>query len=277
MSTQSLQSIRWAFNFKNWNPTEKDLLLATSSIQPEEKERIQKFVFKKDFKSSLIGRLLLRKFVSTATKLPYNEIKFTRDPKGKPILVNQIGDKLCFNVSHQGDYAVLAGELGRTQIGVDVMQMEYSGGKNLTEFFRIMNKNFAASEWENIRLNSLPQKQVEAFFRHWCLKESYVKAIGVGITINLQNISFKINSGLTDPVMDTELFVSGSKVDWCFQESILGGDHCVAVATNNNEGILNTIVKFQELSFDELMVGSIPILEPDIEYCQKYNEKLQRQ
>jgi phosphopantetheinyl transferase len=53
---------------------------------------------------------------------------------------------ILFNVSHQGDLAVLAGATGCLpghSLGVDVMKFEYSGGKTLSEFFRIMTRNFS--------------------------------------------------------------------------------------------------------------------------------------
>jgi hypothetical protein len=53
---------------------------------------------------------------------------------------------ILFNVSHQGDLAVLAGVTGCLpghSLGVDVMKFEYSGGKTLSEFFRIMTRNFS--------------------------------------------------------------------------------------------------------------------------------------
>jgi 4'-phosphopantetheinyl transferase len=43
-------SIRWAFNFGSWFPTESQFQLAACCIQEEEKTRIGRFVFKKDAK-----------------------------------------------------------------------------------------------------------------------------------------------------------------------------------------------------------------------------------
>lgn len=267
-------SVRWAFNFTKWNPSHSDMLLASSCIQPEEKDRLARFYFKKDLKSSLIGRLMMRKFVCQSTDKKYNEIKFLRDDKGKPILSES--DKypeLSFNVSHQGDYVVFAGERSETKLGVDVMKLEYCGGKSLQEFFRLMTKHFSPHEWATIKSNGDEKQQMGMFYRHWCLKESYVKAIGVGITINLQNISFKINTKSLDKnlvVNDTELFVEGEKLDWEFQEMLLDDHHCVAVALSRNGG---DGVVFREIGFSELVEGCIPLLPSDEQYCLSYFKK----
>ncbi|XP_071055572.1 L-aminoadipate-semialdehyde dehydrogenase-phosphopantetheinyl transferase [Onthophagus taurus] len=280
-SKMSIESTRWCFNSKNWNPTHSEMLLSTSCVQSEEKDRLIKFVFKDDFKSSLIGRLMMRKFVSESTQLEYNKIRFKRDDKGKPILIDpeKRFSNLSFNVSHQGDYVVIAGEKNLPNIGVDVMKIEYSGSKSLSEFFRIMNRQFSQLEWLNIKGCGSEREQLAMFCRHWSLKESYVKAIGVGITINLQDISFKINTKRLRKdvlVSDTELFIKNQKVNWEFQEMLLNDDHCVSVALNKtclNENFQPKSL-FREISFEELTKNSIPLLESDEEYVKLFFNKI---
>ncbi|XP_023289265.1 L-aminoadipate-semialdehyde dehydrogenase-phosphopantetheinyl transferase [Orussus abietinus] len=267
-------SIRWAFNWASWQPTEKELLHAISCLQLEEKERIGRFVFRKDARASLIGRLLMRKFVNKYTDIPYNEIIFTRDPNAKPIL-KYPQTPINFNVSHQGSYTVLAGEVRNVKLGVDVMKLEYSGGKNLSEFFRIMNRNFSVSEWLEIKGSPLkpPIEQVAMFCRHWSLKESFVKALGTGITVDLKRIDFKTNSQLTQDriVIDTELYLDGIKQNWLFEETLLDTEHCVSVALQEN-GVAppSSNRLFQKLDFNELIADSIPLFSNDLEFCRMY-------
>lgn len=271
-----LNVARWAFNFTKWTPTESDVLLAVSCVQKEEKERLAKFVFKKDFKASLIGRLMMRKFVCDTTNFPYKEIQFKRDDKGKPFFDMTNRPDLVFNVSHQGDYAVLAGETTNKRLGVDVMKLDYAGGKNLNEFFRIMNRQFSPDEWKTIKSRSSRKKQIATFCRHWALKESYVKAIGVGITVNLQDISFKINTmelARDSLVTDTELYLKGVKQDWIFEEMLIDDEHCVAVALEgssvNQSGIL-----FEEIDFVSLMENAQSLFEKDVLYAKDFFMKM---
>ncbi|XP_023311405.1 L-aminoadipate-semialdehyde dehydrogenase-phosphopantetheinyl transferase [Anoplophora glabripennis] len=270
-------SVRWAFNFTKWNPSHSDMLLASSCVQTEEKDRLSRFYFRKDFKSSLIGRLMMRKFVCQASGKKYDEIKFLRDDKGKPMLFeSNTYPNLDFNISHQGDYVVLAGECSNVKLGVDVMKLEYSGGKSLDEFFRLMTKNFSPEEWVMIKSSGTEKQQIAMFCRHWCLKESYVKAIGVGITINLQDIRFKVNTSVLDKnfiVDDTELYIKGMKVNWKFQEMLLDDQHCVAVALNDTS---NMNLVFREIDFSELMEGCVPFLPRDEQYCLNYFRKCER-
>lgn len=276
---------RWAFDLSTWRPPLNELLLATSCIQTEEKSRLSKFMFREDFDGSIIGRLLMRKFVRDTTKIPYEEIKFARDSRGKPHLSpllhqSSSSNYVDFNVSHQGSYAVLAGcclssdnnksQQLSTTIGVDVMKIEYTGGKPLNEFFRIMHRNFTVNEWKFIRNNTDELGQTEAFMRHWCLKESYVKNVGVGISMDLQKIDFMINTkklSTNQTVTDTVVKVNGELLkNWIFEESLIDNEHCVAVAVENHNDLSDSHT-FQLVTFDDLTKDSVPLLDIDRQYC----------
>lgn len=273
-----MPSIRWAFNFSKWEPTEKEFLLASSCLQLEEKERIGKFVYKKDAKASLVGRLLIKKFIHENSGIPYKSIKLTRDSNNKPIWNNENLNypKLSFNISHQGSYAVLAGEIGNKLIGVDVMKLEYTGGKKLNEFFRLMNSNFTFNEWKNIKgFNISEDKQIINFCRHWALKESYVKALGVGITMDLSKIDFHINSELNNNkiINDTNLYINNVKENWIFEESLIDSNHCVSVALEKNKYDFNNSSNdliFKNIDSNELLKNVNPYYKEDIDYCKKY-------
>ncbi|XP_066260029.1 L-aminoadipate-semialdehyde dehydrogenase-phosphopantetheinyl transferase [Euwallacea similis] len=267
----SQSSVRWCFNLSKWSPTYPELLLATSCIQPEEKLRLGRFVFAKDFKSSLIGRLMMRKFASESCGKKYENLTFIRDERGRPLLSPT--ESVTFNVSHQGDYTVLAGEVDSdVLLGIDVMKLEYTGGKPLSEFFRIMDRNFSTIEWGQIYSSS---DQLKTFCRLWSLKESYTKAIGLGITVKLNEISFQLTSPLSmnKSVCNTKLFVNGREmVEWRFSEILLDEFHCVAVATNKEVAD----VRFRELNFGGLMQNARPLLPPDEGYCLEYFKKPER-
>lgn len=263
--------VRWAFNFASWNPTRAELLTATSCIQQEEKDRIAKFVFLRDFKASLVGRLLMRKFVHDYTGVAYNEIRFIRDERGKPLLTFPENSELKFNVSHHGSFCVLAGHIGSSLLGVDVMKFERERHKDLDEYFRIMSRQFTRDEWDTITRSPQKYDQITMFYRHWSLKESYVKAVGVGITERLQNLSFKINTDKLNKVQitaDTELHIYGEKANWFFEEMLLDDDHCVAVALDNKEFLSNTNI-FKFITFNELTKNCISLLDQDEVYCDR--------
>ncbi|XP_024937574.1 L-aminoadipate-semialdehyde dehydrogenase-phosphopantetheinyl transferase [Cephus cinctus] len=280
MAKMAPSGVRWAFNWADWNPTVEEFSYAISCIQLDEKERLGRFVFRKDSRASLIGRLLMRKFVNEYVKVPYDKIMFTRDEGGRPILEVTPGN-VAFNVSHHGRYTVLAGETKKITLGVDVMKEEYTGGKELKEFFRIMNRNFSTSEWEEIRgpVGTPQSEQIAMFCRHWALKESYVKALGVGIVVNLQKLNFKTKANLHEHelITNTELYIDGLKQNWLFEESLLDSDHCVAVALQENGSRPESQnVKFRKIDFAELMSNAVPLFPEDPSYSSRYFAKSEK-
>lgn len=278
-------SIRWSFNWGTWSPSPQQFRQAISLIQPEEKLRLGRFVFRKDVRASLAGRLLMRKYVSESLHVPYHLVKLLRDENNRPCLEN---DTLLFNVSHQGSYTVLAGEkvnvgAKNLMLGVDIMKLEYTGGKKIQEFFRIMDRNFSVREWNEIRGGKTEKEQVDMFCRHWALKESYVKAIGTGLVENLQELDFATKSklGEKDVVCDTVLYNNGTETSWRFEETVLDG-HCVAVAISKElaelKGTFGTRNNpmFQELTYEDLISGAQALDKEDEKYCDEYFLKSER-
>ncbi|XP_037569210.1 L-aminoadipate-semialdehyde dehydrogenase-phosphopantetheinyl transferase-like [Dermacentor silvarum] len=264
-SSMPRNSVRWAFNVRAWQPTREQWLYALRCVQPEEKERIQKFVFTKDAKASMIGRLLLRKCISELRHVPYHDIHLGRNEHNRPVLTHpQLAVRsFDFNVSHQGDFAVLAAD-DYPNVGVDVMKTEYSGGKTIQEFFAVMKRQFTPKEWSFVEQPGTESDLLRRFYRLWCLKESFVKATGAGLSIDLQRLNFNcLTKELKQGTItsNTKLYFDDQLLsDWIFQETMLDHDHCVCTALNvGNETTSPDCKLFTVLSFDELTSGSHPL------------------
>lgn len=96
-----------------------------------------------------------------------NEIR--RDTYGKP----RLPGGPCFNLSHAGDYAVLAVSDG--EIGVDIERERRANTAGLAKRF------YHPAEQADIAGAPDP---VARFFTIWSLKESYVKALGRGFAVS---------------------------------------------------------------------------------------------
>lgn len=99
---------------------------------------------------------------------------------GKPFLKEY--PQIQFNISHCMGLAVLA--VGDCSVGVDV---EYVRPYREPLLKRVLSE---AEIWQMEEAEESGRE--ELFFRFWTLKESYVKAVGCGITVPLQEISFQI-------------------------------------------------------------------------------------
>lgn len=162
----------------------------------------------------------------------------------------------------------------RLRLGIDVMKMEYSGGKSVHEFFRLMDRNFTDQEWRYIRSGRDREDLVGRFMRVWCLKESYVKNIGVGITVDLRKIHFKVTSPLGEattptnvPNLSTKVRLNGrtqAEDNWNFEETRLDQEHCVAVAiVDDNESYTPCNEGFRFIDIEWLIENIDPLRRED--------------
>ncbi|NXI39654.1 ADPPT transferase, partial [Galbula dea] len=281
-------SVRWAFPCAAWHPCRREWLLAARLVQPEEKDRIGQFVFARDAKAALAGRLLIRKLIAEKLCIPWNEIHLQRTSKGKPFLANNVVTNYPnynFNVSHQGDYAVLAAE-PELQVGVDIMKTNLPGSSSVPNFFRIMKRQFTETEWDVIKSMSDEWMQLDMFHRHWALKESFLKAIGVGVGFNLQRIEFNVSPlqlEIGKVYRETKMLLDGDEEEWTFEETRLDDHHHIAVALGKQEefGQKHSDVhsmepdqpQFTLLTFEDLVASGIPVTPEDSAYWDNFCSK----
>jgi 4'-phosphopantetheinyl transferase len=241
------------FNVAKWNENEQwDSLL--NSVDAKEQERIKRFRFRIDAKRSLAGLTLAKEYL---TKEHRDNFKIARTEENRPYcqFTNE-RDFICdFNVSHSGDYVAMGMLKSSTQrgkvLGVDIEQVQLRGNTKLADFLQDMESCFTKLEW-NIILspyttthgNSLTNMDAIAnaytrhevlsrFFLFWTLKESFIKAIGIGVGFELQKAEFRFSG---EPwTAEAELYVRGSRCwDWQFKSFVIKdqgtSDHIMSVA-----------------------------------------------
>lgn len=253
----------WSFHTNKWMPTPDEWSMALSLVQPEEKRRILRFRFKVDQKRALIGRLMIRASVVAHTKRPYAAIKLMRTKRNKPMLVPDARHAQCeFNISHHGDWVVLASHPSRV-VGVDVMRYEQPRGvTSVPSYFDLMKHCFTKDEWETINAPKTDALKLRQFYRHWALKESFIKATGEGLGLELTRVNF------------TTVVVGRSRADatatldnkllrqWRFVVFDLDPLHCVAVAAKSvdvtSKLARQLCPRFRTMSFQDLISAAAP-------------------
>lgn len=111
----------------------------------------------------------------------YKKEPILKNPWGKPGLKNH--PNTYFNISHSINCIVCAIS-DRSPIGIDV--------EKVRPFNEYVAKKVCSTE-EKRRIYSKEDSQKE-FFRYWTLKESYIKAIGKGISYPMKDVNFNISS-----------------------------------------------------------------------------------
>ena len=120
--------------------------------------------------------MISRKILSQRISIPTQAIHFKKTLKGKPYLEN---DPIRFNISHSGDWVVLA--VADIDVGIDVETLRDVNYRVATRFF---------SKDENTLLEKLQGKdKANLFFDFWTLKESYLKLLGTGLTKSLSSFT----------------------------------------------------------------------------------------
>eukprot|EP01064_Diplonema_japonicum_P038145 TRINITY_DN9140_c0_g2_i1.p1 TRINITY_DN9140_c0_g2~~TRINITY_DN9140_c0_g2_i1.p1 ORF type:complete len:296 (+),score=47.90 TRINITY_DN9140_c0_g2_i1:60-890(+) len=224
---------RWAVNFNEWDPTEEQWSNLLKILPEVEAHRIGKFNrgrgitgrLNPDAKSSLIGRLLIH--------IQGKGKPASRTKEGKPYFTEQ-GEN--FNISHQGEYVTFASSED-VLVGCDVMKIEVqpshypTNDKTISEFFSSMQDCFSPSEWDIIVTPTTSLDQLTNFYVMWTLKESFVKAIGIGLGYELSRIEFKPSQWSSSGCLTaTCAFDSSEMLGWAFTVQKLTPTHLVATA-----------------------------------------------
>src|SRR5262245_54914178 len=79
----------------------------------DERNRAERFHFEADRKRSIIGRGMLRLILAHCLRQSADQLRFEDGPFGKPRLVCAEHDAIEFNISHSGDFVLLALNRGR--------------------------------------------------------------------------------------------------------------------------------------------------------------------
>ncbi|KRY72083.1 Beta-lactamase-like protein 2, partial [Trichinella pseudospiralis] len=263
--------LRWAFRIVNWEPSVTEWTRMLRCLQLDDLPRIRRQVFQEDIKATVAGGLMMRKAISVCTGLAWDEITLIRSSTGKPMLAEniQLGYQFSFNLSHHGDYVILATS-SSSVCGVDVMKIEYPKLQmNLSEYFKMMSPQFADEEYAALNQQRTDSEKLELFYRYWCLKESYLKAVGFGIRCDLSQIHFIFNS-LVVPVGQFEIstklvFEETQHDEFVFEECHLDPYHAACVCYKDDlleaecEQHRGKCIPFQLVTMDFVLQDAVPL------------------
>lgn len=151
-------------------------------LNPEERYRAERFRSPAARTGFLRARGRLRILLGQYLDRDPGAIEFIHNSHGKPRLADTLENQgLVFNISHSGDYAVLAFAQD-TSLGVDI-----EWPKPRLELEGLAGFCLAAQEQECWR--RLPAAgRLAGFIRYWVCKEAFVKAAGRGIALGLTQV-----------------------------------------------------------------------------------------
>ncbi|MBQ7563756.1 MAG: 4'-phosphopantetheinyl transferase superfamily protein [Lachnospiraceae bacterium] len=176
--------------------------------------RAKKFRFEMDRRRGLAAEALLNyglKQLCPGLSFP---VELIRDENGKPEVVfseqeqellrsqgilTEEEDSIEFSLSHSGDYAICGiSDRQGEKLGVDIEKRRKNEGKIAEHFF-------CENEVRSIRT-------AEDFYRFWTLKESFTKAVGLGLSLPLDSFEVRVDGSEASYVYSKDTAVYRGKL-----------------------------------------------------------------
>lgn len=157
-------------------------------LAEEERQKEIRFHFARDRHRYLITRALVRTTLSRYAAVAPQDWRFIEDAYGRPQIVNDDdrARRISFNISHTRRLVVVGVTSGRA-LGVDTEDVrERHADLQIAEHY------FSAEEVAQLRATPAESQQMR-FFEYWTLKESYIKARGLGLSLPLEQFSFDLS------------------------------------------------------------------------------------
>ena len=133
-----------------------------------------------------VSHTLVRTALSRYSEIPPRKWRFVENEHGKPRIAPDLDSApLSFSLAHTKGVAVVAVTRG-ADVGVDVERVD-----RIVDAARLSSRFFSPEETAALQELS-PDRLRERFFLYWTLKESYIKAQGVGLSLPLDSFSFRL-------------------------------------------------------------------------------------
>jgi 4'-phosphopantetheinyl transferase len=247
MYNNSLLSIRnneihlWTCNPESID-SEEQIRNFSKLLSTKELNKISLYRFKKDQHLFIITRAFIRIILSKYSRVSPDSWVFKIGEKGKPeIDYSKSNDlsKIKFNISHT-ENLIICGITKSNSLGVDV---EHCYPRS--DVLSIANQYFSTSEIDD--LNDLPISETHnRFFDYWTLKESYIKACGMGLYIPLKNFSFKFNDKNSSIIsIHFSSLINDNPEFWSFWILNIYSDYKVAIAIKDIKKISYKVKLFK--------------------------------
>ena len=154
--------------------SQEELDILMQYVPQEKQERVKRFHHKQDASNCLIGDVLTRLEICNTIGLCNNQLEFSTNEYGKPLLVNNPG--IHFNISHTGQYVAFV--MSTEPVGIDIELIKNADLKIAERFFTPDEIAYIKEDNSNMR-----------FYEVWTKKESRIKWEGKGLHLPLNSFS----------------------------------------------------------------------------------------
>jgi 4'-phosphopantetheinyl transferase len=195
--------------------TYKQFLNAVSTTK---RARIERFWKAEDAYRSLLADILIRTIVCEKFKFSNRDIHFEFNQYEKPYIPHL--PHFAFNASHSGEWVVCATH--SMDVGIDIERIRPIDMKIAHRFFSAKECSDLDSKQEKDRLSY--------FYDLWSLKESYIKAVGKGLSLPLHSFTIRKKDGSQDITFESML----DSENWYFKQYELDERYKLSVCAKEN-------------------------------------------
>jgi 4'-phosphopantetheinyl transferase len=189
-----------------------------------ERARFSRFRREDDRMMFALGRFMARTLVGRALGVGPPDWAWREGPHGRPEVDAPAAD-LQFNLSHSAGLVVCALARGRA-VGVDVEDMARRAAE-----WALVERYCSPAEADDIRSHG--DRWRNRFFAYWTLKEAYLKARGLGISVPLADMAFAIDG--SGARIGFERSLAGADDRWAFHLWQPDAGHLAAVAAETGD------------------------------------------
>lgn len=186
-----------------------------SILQPAEIARANRYFQAKDKNRFIISRGALRVILGKYFNQSPSSIEFAEGANKKPYIKSTGKTELRYNISHSGDWILLA--VANSEIGADTEQVNPA-----YHYHEVLQDNFSGDEINYIEQGISPER----FFLLWTRKEALTKATGKGLDEDLKLIP------CLDGIHLAESSVISSANDWLISSFELHACYIASIAVN---------------------------------------------
>jgi Phosphopantetheinyl transferase len=162
-----------------------DDVAVESLFSLEEHQRAQSYRFRHDRNLYVAAHLFLRRTLSRYAPVSPAQWTFSYNTYGKPVIANPGYKWLQFNLSHT--HGMVACAITRDRlVGVDVEKINLS-----SDLPALCQYALTPIEIMDVLSACDKEEQARRFFTYWTLKEAYIKARGIGLSLPLQQFAFQ--------------------------------------------------------------------------------------
>jgi len=196
---------------------------AYNAVSLKRCQKVDNYKFENDKFLSLGAELLLRHGLHELN-VNYEPIHIKTNSCGKPFIENT---EVYYNISHSGNWVIYA--ISDVEIGCDIEKIQ-------PVELKIAKRYFCPEEYMHISAQPSEAERTLLFYRYWTLKESFIKATGLGMTLPLN--TFRIELG-----KHVQIHQSLDKRNYTFTEfEDISGYSCAVCTIQNKSEVKLEII-----------------------------------